>query len=157
MSYVYQIEHKFKRNMDVLRKYGFEKYVDEDGEEIIYAKRIVLPIESSIVTHLKTVFERIYKSANEEEKKEFEDYSFTKNGKLKLTKNVKKEFSECQLCVSVNSDVGKYTLFINAPDKIEYYSVDVLDECVKDIIEQLKQEKIIYKKKAREPKKTVIL
>lgn len=150
-NYVYKIKSKYKKHPELLEKYGFIPYQAEGEEEIIYAVGIVLGTETSIFQYLKKAFEKIYSKANEQEKEEFKEYSFTKDGRLKLTKKVKDEMSKCQLCFA-NSNLGEWTLFINAPDRVEYYNTKVLEECVPDLIETLRKDKVIYKSKVKNKK-----
>lgn len=159
-NFIYRLKSKYAKHPELLEEYGFNKYCvmnnnddenhednkDDEDDEIFYAKGIKLPRECRIVTYLIGAFEKVYKYAPEEEKKDFEDYSFTKNGKLRLTKKVLDEFTKCQLCV-VDRGLGKNCLFINAPDRQEYYNSKDLDECCGEIIERLIKEKVIYKKR----------
>ena len=148
-NYVYKIKHNFKKHPELLASYGFNPYQAEGEEEIIYALPIVLKEDSSIFQYLKKAFEKVHAKATDEEKeRDFKNYNFTsKTHKLILTKAIRKEFSECQLCFA-NDGLGAWTLFINAPDRVEYYNTVVLDECIKDIIDKFLKDKVIYKASA---------
>lgn len=146
-NFIYRLKSKYAKHPELLEEYGFNPYTNDEDDEIVYAKAIKLPRECKIVNYLIMALEKCYKYAKtEEEKKEFENYSFTKNGKLRTTKKVLEEFTKCQLCV-VDRGLGKNCLFINAPDRLEYYNSADLDECCGEIIERLIKEKVIYKKR----------
>lgn len=143
-EYVYKIAHKFSKNPFALEALGFTPFADEDGEMVI-AKRITLPFECGIVKNTRRLFERFYKDASEEEKSEdFKDYSFNEDGTVVVTDELKKEWTECQLCFYLDG-TGKNQLFINAPDHNQYFNKAVLDECVKDEVKALIGKKAIYK------------
>lgn len=143
-EYVYKVKHKFVKKTFLLDEYGFYPFLDEYGEMII-AKRIILPFECGIVKNTKKLFENFYKEANEKEKLEdFKDYQFNEDGTVVVTDEMKKEWTECQLCFYMNG-VGKNQLFINAPDYNQYFNQIVLDECIKDEIQLLLKNGIIYK------------
>ncbi len=143
-EYVYKIKHKFIKKSYLLEKYGFYLFTDENGEAII-AKKITLPFECEIVKNTRLLFEYLYKVASDEEKQEdFKDFKFDKNGKVIITPELEKEWTECQLCFYLNG-TGKNQLFINASDLGQYFNKIVLDECIKHDVDILLKNDIIYK------------
>ena len=158
-KYIYKLKSKFKKKPELLAKYGFNPYVSENEEdnEVIYAVPIVLSEDSSIFKYLKRAVEKIYSKATTAEREEFKGLEFQeiltekqqRDYLLVMTDEIRKEMSECQLCIP-NSGLGEWCLFINAPDRIEYYNTDVLNECAKDIIDQLLKDKAIYKSRVRQ-------
>ena len=143
-QYLYKLTRPFIKHPCFLEAYGFKKYTDESEEETFYAKGIKLSLRSSIVKYIKAAFEKIYSIADNKE--DFSEYEFDSKGKVVMTEKVKKEFTRCQLCIPL-SGLGANTLFINAPDRIEYYNSEVLDECVKKDIDKLLKNKVIYAKR----------
>lgn len=143
-EYLYKLTGGFVKHPCFLEEYGFKPYKSDNDEEIFYAKGIVLPVDCSIVKYIKKAFEKVHKKADNKE--DFSEYKFNKDGSLHMNKKVKKEFTECQLCVAT-SGLGKFCLFINAPDRCEYYNTEVLDECVGDFIDILLNNKVIYAKR----------
>ena len=84
-NYVYKLKHRYAKKPELLLEYGFNAYKSEGDEETIYAKGIKLSEDCSIVKYLIGAFEKCHKYAKtEEEKAEFNDYSFYKNGKLRM-------------------------------------------------------------------------
>lgn len=158
MQYVYKIKHKFVKEKVYSGKreiedFGFLAYNSEEDDEIIYALGIKLRVDSLLSLNTIKILEQIYKHADENQRKEdFSEYVFdeviNENGeksfKLNVNEKNEKEFTECQLCFSIN---GKFanTLFINAPDGMEYYDAKVLNENIKEIIQVLLKNKVIYK------------
>lgn len=152
-NHIYKIKHKFKKKPELLEKYGFIPYKSDDDEEIIYAQKVVLNEETYIFKYLKRAMEKIYTYATSEERqKDFSAYTFNeiltekqqRDYDLVITDQIRKEFSECQICFA-NSGLGAWSLFINAPDMVEYYNTEVVKESAPDLIEFLLKEKVIYK------------
>lgn len=147
-EYVYKVTHKFVKKPELLARFGFNPYTDEDGEVVI-AKPLVLSFDCGIVKNTKRLFERIYKEATEEEKeKDFKDFEFNEDGTVVVTPEMEKEWTECQICFYTNG-LGKNQLFINAPDHNQYFNVIVLDECAKHIVNELIDNKVIYKARVK--------
>ena len=146
-EYVYRMKIKSVKKIRLLEKLGFNLYKDEDGEEVV-AKPIVLPFECGIVKNTKKLFEHFYKEATEEEKEDFKDFDFNEDGTVVITPEIKKEWTECQICFYTNG-LGKNQLFINAPDHNQYFNSLVLDECAGEFINELLKDKMIYKAKVK--------
>lgn len=143
-EYVYKIKHKFIKKPFLLEKYGFNPFTDTN-EEFVIAKPLILPFECGIVKNTQRLFEYAYKSADKKEKQEdFKNFQFDEKGKVIITPELKKEWTECQLCFYVDGK-GKNQLFINAPDLGQYFNKIVLDECAKKDIDILIKDNIIYK------------
>lgn len=143
-EYIYKIKHPYIKKSFLLSKFGFNPYEDEDGELLI-AKPLILPFECGIVKNTKRLFEVFYKEATDEEKEnDFKEFSFNDDGTVIITDELKKEWTECQLCFYTDG-VGKNQLFINAPDHNQYFNKIVLDECAKKDIEILLENNVIYK------------
>lgn len=152
-KYIYKIKCKFKKNSDLLLKYGFAKYEDDLGEEKLFAMPINLPENGTIFQYLKHAMEKIYINATEEEKHtDFKNYEFKefinekgkKDCELLINDSIRDEFSKANLCFYENGE-GAWCLFINAPDHVQYYNAITLEESCKDIIDNLINLKIIYK------------
>lgn len=147
-EYVYKLTHKFVKKPALLEHFGFHPYADDDGEVVI-AKPLILPFDCGIVKNTKRLFERFYKEATEEEKeKDFKDFQFNEDGTVVVTPEMEKEWTECQICFYVNG-VGKNQLFINAPDHNQYFNKIVLDECARHIVNELIDNKVIYKARVK--------
>ena len=146
-EYVYRMKIKSVKKIRLLEKLGFNLYKDEDGEEVV-AKPIVLPFACGFVKNTKKLFEHFYKEATEEEKEDFKDFDFNEDGTVVITPEIKKEWTECQICFYTNG-LGKNQLFINAPDHNQYFNSLVLDECAGEFINELLKDKIIYKAKVK--------
>lgn len=154
MQYVYKIKHKFVKARGYLERreieqFGFVPYKADDDEELFYALGVKLKENSDLFSRVIQVVEQIFKHATDEQKQEdFELYNFDKDGKMILSEENKKEFTECQLCFSVN---GKFSnvLFINAPDGLEYYDTEILKTHIPDVINFLLEQKVIYKAKSK--------
>lgn len=147
-TYIYKLKSKYAKNKDLLLNYGFNYCkTDEDVAESYYVMPIKLKKDNPITDYLIKVFEKIYSKADDEQKKEFNEYTFTEDGRVVFDERLEKEFTECELCVSDNyEDIDKNVLFINAPDKITYYNTEILSKCIPDIINKLLEYKIIYAK-----------
>lgn len=144
-EYVYKLTKKFVKDPGLLEQYGFKMFTDEDGEQIV-AMPFSLPIGCGIVKNIKKMFEYFYKNATEEEKTEdFKDFRFNDDGTVEVTSQMETEWTACQLCFYMEG-VGKHQLFINAPDKNQYFNKLVLDECAKHIVDYLLDNKVIFKK-----------
>lgn len=147
-EYVYKVTHKFVKKPELLAQFGFNPYTDEDGEVVI-AKPLILPFDCGIVKNTKRLFERFYKEATDEEKeKDFKDFEFNEDGTVVVTPEIEREWTECQICFYTNG-VGKNQLFINAPDHNQYFNVIVLNECAKHIVNELIDNKVIYKARVK--------
>lgn len=148
-EYVYKIKHKFIKKTFLLEQFGFHPYIDEDGESVI-ARPLILPFDCGIVKNTKKLFENFYKKATDKEKEEdFKDFSFNDDGTAVVTDEMKKEWTECQLCFYLTG-VGKNQLFINAPDHNQYFNKLVLDECAEKEVKLLLDNNVIYKAKINE-------
>ena len=156
-QYLYKIKYKFKKKPDLLLSFGFAKFEDELGEEVLYAMPISLPQNGSIFAYLKRSLEKIYTYATSEERKtDFKDYEFKeiltedqkKDYELVLTDSLIKEFTQAQLCLYDNGE-GAWCLFINAPDHVQYYNALTLKESCGDIVSKLVEAKVIYKARNR--------
>lgn len=147
-EYVYKLKHKFVKKPELLEEFGFNKYVDDDGEVVI-ARPLTLPFECGIVKTTKKLFEHFYKEATEEEKKnDFKDFCFNEDGTVSVTPKMQKEWTECQVCFYATG-IGKNQLFINAPDHNQYFNKIVLDECAKHVIDDLIKNKVIYRTRVK--------
>ncbi|MCR4661650.1 MAG: hypothetical protein K5765_06615 [Clostridia bacterium] len=156
-QYLYKIQRKFQKNPELLLQYGFSKFSDESGEEVIYAMPIVLTQTGSIFNYLKRSLEKIYTYATSEERKtDFKDFEFKeiltekqqKDYELVITDSIRLEFTKAELCCYDNGE-GMWCLFINAPDHVQYYNTVTLDEECSEIINKLIEAKVIYKKRNR--------
>lgn len=155
-KYLYKVKYNHKKR-DSLLKYGFSKFEDDLGEETLYAQPIELTENGSIFAYLKRAIEKIYTHATTEEREtDFKNYEFTEivdeNGKkdylLTVTDDIKKEFTQAQLCV-YDSGEGAWCLFINAPDRVQYYNATTLEEECGEIIAKLVELGVIYKVRNR--------
>lgn len=160
-TYLYKLKHKYTKEYNLLTKYGFLPYKDEAEEETFYSIPIKLNKDGAIYKYLVRALEKIYTHATTEEREsDFKEYEFTeilnenqeRDYKITITPELEKELTECQLCI-VDKNIGANCLFINAPDKVEYYSTTDLDENCKEIIDRLIEDKVIYKKKAMNQRK----
>ena len=156
-KYLYKVKYNFKKNPDKLLNYGFSKYEDDLGEETLYAMPIILPEGGSIYEYLKRALEKIYTYATSEEREnDFKDYHFVeiltekqqRDYKLIVNDKIKDEFTKAQLCF-YDAGEGAWCLFINAPDRVQYYNAVTLEESCGDIIAKLVELKIIYKVRNR--------
>lgn len=156
-KYLYKITYPFKKSQNKLLEYGFSFYKDELGEESLYAQPIVLPETGSIFAYLKRAVEKIYTHATTEERQaDFKDYEFTeiltedqkRDYVLTVTDDIKKEFTQAQLCVYTSGE-GAWCLFINAPDRVQYYNAKTLEEECKGVIDKLLEYKVIRKARNR--------
>ena len=156
-QYLYKIQKKLQRHPDQLLSFGFSKFEDELGEETLYAMPIVLPENGSIFAYLKRSLEKIYTYATSEERKtDFSEYEFKeiltekqqRDYELIVTEEIKNEFTKAQLCLYDNGE-GKWCLFVNAPDHVQYYNALTLEQECGDIIAKLVEAKVIYKAKNR--------
>ena len=146
-EYVYKIKHKFVKKPYLLEQFGFNLFKDEEEGEELMAAPLVLPMDCGIVKNTKRLFERFYKDATDKEKEEdFKDFEFNEDGTVVVTEQMKKEWTECQVCFYLKG-TGKNQLFINAPDHNQYFNKLVLDECAKPVVDVLLQNSIIYKGK----------
>jgi hypothetical protein len=140
-EYVYKLKRKYRRNPELLARFGFLPYEDEEGKDRVMAKPLTLPFECGIVKNTKRLFEFFRKDAEEGD---FDDYEFNEDGTVVVTDEMRKEWTECQLCVYVDG-LGKGQLFINAPDSNQYFNTAVLDECAKEQVEELLKADIVHK------------
>lgn len=148
-KYCYKIKRTYLK-LENLKKFGFDKFIDESTEEIFWAKRILIDKDSTIGKFLKSQLEMIYLKGGEKYKKELLDsgYEFDQEGKLVLNQAFTSGLA-AQLCVSLNnSDSDKGCLFINV-DGMEWHETEILDESVFKDIEILKSNKVIYEKRIR--------
>ena len=146
-EYIYKVVRKYTKNLQLLEKFGFKPYNDEEHSEEfeVIAKALVIPFDSGIVKDIKKRFEYFYKHATDEEKEEdFKDFKFNEDGTAVVTPEMEKEWTECQLCFYTGG-IGKDTLFINAADGNQFYNQKVLDEAAKHIVDLLLENKVIYK------------
>ena len=148
-EYVYKIVHKYIKHSNLLEQFGFHPYQDEETGEFVIAKPLVLPFDCGIVQNTKKLFERFYKEATDKEKEEdFKDYQFNEDGTVVVTPELKKEWTECQICFYLEG-VGRNQLFINAPDQNQYFNKLVLDKCAERVVNELLEAKVIYKAKVK--------
>ena len=172
--YGYKLTTKIKRNPELLDKYGFTKYVydpndkgDIDNEEIkakygdiLYAKALILKEDCSLVQYLKRSIEEIYTNMTTKERNEnFAGLEFKeiltddqqRDYEVVMNEELYKELTECELCIPTSS-FGEWSLFINGPDRVEYYNTVILDECAKDIVSLMLQDKAIQKARIKDIK-----
>lgn len=124
----------------------FLPYKDDDKEDIhIYAMGICLPLDTPIMKKFIKTLEKYYSLANKEEKKtDFADFDFDKQGHLILNERAK-ELGKCQLVFELD-DFPKKTLFLNGADEFQYYNAGDLDDNIGEIIKDLLEKDLIYKK-----------
>lgn len=157
--YIYKVKSKIKKHPELLAKYGFNPYAceGEEDNEIIYARGLTLKGDCSIVKYLKRAIEKIYTKATSKEREEdFAGLEFKeiltddqqRDYEVVMNEELYKELTECQLCIP-SSGLGEWSLFINAPDRVEYYNVAILNECAKEIVDVLLTDKVIYKAKIK--------
>lgn len=151
MEYFYKVKHKFvklrKKGYREIENFGFNLYKDEEGNDEIYAISIVLKPDNHIVVHAKKIIEHFYKEATEEQRKEdFSEFEFADN-EIVMNEKALELLTRTQLCFSVKGKTANI-LFVNGTDAREYYSVETLDECAKEMINYLLENKVIYKTKA---------
>lgn len=158
-EYVYQIKHKFikdhvYRGEKEIENYRFLPYKANEDDELFYAIPIELKRDCSIVKQMIFSVGRIYTECDEEEKQDesFKDKKFEKTDKGYIfipTEEDYKDFVKAQLCFSANGYV-KNILFINGADQTEYFATSILEECCGDIIKELLDNNVIYKKRCPE-------
>ena len=148
-EYVYKIKHKYVKKPHLLEPFGFNLFIDEEDGEQVIAAPLILPFDCGIVKNTKRMFEVFYRDATDKEKEEdFKDYQFNEDGTVVITEELKKEWTECQICF-YHQGVGKNQLFINAPDHNQYFNKIVLDECAKEVVDVLLKNDVIYKAKIK--------
>ena len=153
---IYKVKSKFKKNPDLLLKYGFSIGNIEGEEDNIFACPITIKEVSCVFKILKRALEAIYTEATtEERKKDFKNYEFKeiltekqeRGYELVLTDELRKEFTELYLCF-VDRGVDSWILFINTNAAV-FYAAQTLYECVPELITWLLKEGVIYKTKTR--------
>ena len=102
-KYLYKLKHKYVKNHDLLTKYGFIPYKDEEEDETFYTIHIKLNKEGAIFNYLIRALEKIYTHATTKEREEdFTEYEFTeiltenqeRDYKVKITPELEKELGE---------------------------------------------------------------
>lgn len=151
--YIYAIKNLKKANL------YFNVYKPEDEDVAVYALPITIDKETRPVKHVIKQISKAY-TRYEEGRAEFEEngYKFKKESRKKDEKNYvfvpsEKDYAEmcsAQLCFTLIGKTRKF-LFINAIDKTEYYDAATLEECCGDLIKEMLDKGIIYKKRC--PKK----
>ena len=158
---VYKLMSKVRKHPEILlnEKYGFQYFEDEDQEVKVFAQPITLKEDNQLFTQCVRYLEKCYEEATTEEReKDFKDFEFKLElqedqhnvWRLVLTEDLKKEFSQAQLCVCVDKRVeGGTLLFINSPLQDAYYNAQTIRECAGEIVQKLLDDKLIYEKKQR--------
>lgn len=130
VSQVYKIKGAFIKKAE---SKGFFVGASEDNTEKVYARKICLAQDTSIMKRTIVMLEEYYKNATDEEKKtDFAEFKFDKDGKIEY----EPKLGECYLCFSVKNK-PKNILFIAAPDGREYYNIDVLNTHCGELIQDL--------------------
>ena len=158
-TFVYSLVSKYKKRPDALLKYGFNYYKSDDNEVKLFAYPIILSQTNSLFKQCVRLFEQCYEQATSEERKnDFKDYQFERKlnpdqhweYKLVLTDDLIKEFSTAQLCIDINPrESDSYYLYINSPLKTAFYNFKQIEECARNLIKKLIDDKIIYLKKIK--------
>lgn len=154
---VYKLMSKVRKHPEILLKYGFNYYEDDDNEVRVFAHPILLKEDNSLFIQCVRFLEHCYEEATSEEReKDFKDFEFKlelqenqQNAwRLVLNEDLIKEFSQAQLCVTVDKRVdGSTFLFINSPIQNAYYNAETIRECANDIVQKLVENKIIYERR----------
>ena len=156
---VYRLVSKYRKHPELLLNYGFNFYEDEDHETQVFAYPIKLAKDNPLFIQCVRFLEHCYEEATTEEReKDFMDYEFRlelqenqKNAwRLVLTQDLIDEFSNAQLCVTLDKASQDCTfLFINSPIQNAYYHADTVRECAPEFIKRLFKDKVIYTKKIK--------
>ena len=154
IGYVYKLTSKFRKHPELLLHYGFNYFEDDDKEIKVFACPIELSQDNPLFRQCIRFLEKCYEEATTEEReKDFKDFEFKlelqenqENAwKLVMNDDLKKEFSQAQLCVAIDKKVdGSTFLFINSPIQNAYYNRDTIRECASKIIDNLLVNKVIY-------------
>lgn len=166
-KYCYKVKHGFLKDHDgysKIEEFGFARIMEEfepkeeGGEKTIewtkgWAIPITLAHDTVIGNFLKSETEKIYSKEKDKKDskwlKELSDsgYDFDADGKLIENEKVK-EPVEAQVCIFAEGELSG-TLFISVGGFLEFYDVDELNAHVKDIIDLLDKNKVIYQKRLR--------
>ena len=153
-TYIYKLVSKYFKHPELLLEYGFNYYTDEEQEMEIFAYPIALSQDNPLFIQCVRFFEHCYMQATTEEREElFQGYEFKQEllpnqknvERLVLTDEVVKEFSQAQICVTVNKrEKDKGILFVNSPIQNTYYNYETVRGCAPDLIEKLLKDKVVY-------------
>ena len=153
-TYVYRLVSKYRKHPELLLDYGFNFYTDEKNEEKIFAFPVVLKEENPLFIQCVRFLEHCYGEATTEERKtDFKDFEFKKElnskqqwvDRLVLNDKIREEFSQAQLCVSINKmEQDSSYLFINSPIQNSYYNYETIKDCAPELVEKLLKDKVIY-------------
>ena len=156
-TYVYSLIFKVKKHPELLLKYGFKYYESEDKDISVFAVPIILKEDNPLFIQCVRFLEKAYEDAStEERKKDFKGYKFNlelqenqQNAwRLVMTDEIRSEFSQAQLCVSINKSAkDKTVLFVNSPIQNSYYYYETVEKCAPELIHRLLKDKIIFKKR----------
>ena len=143
--YKYKVKRGFLRNEERMLKAGFSiAYVDDYAEDKVYAIPVKLDLDKSIWNLL---VEEVNEWAKKEEivKEHFieEGYKFDEEGKIVLDEKFVSENSQIELCVFLKEGV----LYANAGGFLEFIDCDTLDNEFPEIIKNLADLGLIYKKR----------
>lgn len=157
-AYIYKLKSKYIKDFrPLIVDYGFAEYKGE--EEHIIAMPFRLPFDSLLTQGLIKQIEFLYTRGTSKEREEWEKNGMTftevlnpdqsTNFVLNVTDEIRNELTEAQFCISL-SDLDKGCLFINAPNKIAYYNVNIYnDSGLSELVSALLKNGIIYKKRVK--------
>ena len=153
-TFVYKLVSKYRKHPELLLNFGFQFYTDEKNEEQIFAYPVVLAEDNPLFTQCVRFLEICYgKATTEERENDFKGFEFKKEltndqqwvDRLIMNDDLKNEFSQAQLCVSINKrEADSCYLFINSPMQNAYYNFQTIKDCAPEIIEKLLKNKVIY-------------
>ena len=153
-AYIYKLTAKYRRHPELLLNYGFQYFADEKNEVGVFAIPLTISQDNPLFKQCVSFLEHVYMNATtEERKKDFKGLEFKKElqpdqhnvDKLVLNDELIKEFSQCQLCVSVDKNVQDQTfLFINSPLQDAHYNHETVHNCAPELIDKLIKDKVIY-------------
>lgn len=156
-TYVYKLTSKYRKKPELLMNYGFSYFENEEQDVGVFAYPVVLKQDNPLFIQGVRFFEHIYSEATSEERaKDFEGYQFKKElqedqhnvDRLVLTKDVIKEFSQAQICVSVRkNDTDRTLLFVNSPLQNTYYHYKTIYDCAPELIDKMLKDKVIYERR----------
>lgn len=157
VTHVYSLIYKYKMKPELLLQHGFNYFESDDKDVSVFAIPILLKEDNPLFIQCVRFLEKAYEDAStEDRKKDFKDYEFKlelqenqQNAwRLVMTDELKKEFSQAQLCVSINKAAkDKAILFINSPIQNSYYHFETIEKCAPELVQKLVKDKVIFKKR----------
>ena len=158
-TYIYKLKSKYKKHPEVLLHFGFNYYESEGEEDKVtaFVHPLVIKEDNPLFIQAVRFLEHIYeKASSEEREKDFKDFKFERVllenqetvDRLVLDDNLRKQFSEVALCVSLDKNaVDSGALFIQSPLEDAHYNYQTLELCAPELIKALLEKDIIYAKR----------